>query len=341
MTYLKADRDPWFDNARIILVALVVFGHVLENYRFDSGLLFFFNNFLSLVRMPALIFLCGYFAKRWEREGYIFEVFKKLLFPYFVFQIIFHEYYSWLYGWDRDLRLLMPEYTLWFLLSLVSWNVLLVVFRGSKLLFPASLFLMLFSGSVSIIDNFASLQRTFVFLPFFLLGYFCPKDLVFRVRKRSIALPIVCFLFSGWCFYLTFDQPWFGRDMVLGYKPYLVMGLDISEGIFYRGVVFSLSILSILAFFMIIPEKVYFFTYLGRRTAYIYIFHGVLIKTLFYFGAKEFATGYGSVGLVFCIVVMLVIILGGDIFVRIMSPVVEGRLIQRDFWLRLRGKIPG
>src|SRR5690554_7783197 len=103
--------------------------------------------------------------------------------------------------------------TLWFLLSLVSWNVLLVVFRGSKLLFPASLFLMLFSGSVSIIDNFASLQRTFVFLPFFLLGYFCPKDLVFRVRKRSIALPIVCFLFSGWCFYLTFDQPWFGRDM--------------------------------------------------------------------------------------------------------------------------------
>jgi len=133
--FSQAERDPWFDNARIILVSLVVLGHILTVYRFDSDLVFFLNNFLSLVRMPALIFLCGYFAKRWEREGYVLGVFRKLVFPYFFFQVVFHEYYSWLYGHGSDLRFLMPEYTLWFLLSLASWNALFVIFRGSSLLF--------------------------------------------------------------------------------------------------------------------------------------------------------------------------------------------------------------
>ncbi len=60
-------RDPYLDNARFLLVSLVVLGHMLSPVRGEHELIYKFNNLLSLFRMPALIFVTGFFAKSYYK----------------------------------------------------------------------------------------------------------------------------------------------------------------------------------------------------------------------------------------------------------------------------------
>lgn len=67
---------------------------------------------------------------------------KKLILPYVFFQLIYSIFYYFLLSKDNlSIQLLDPEWSLWFLLSLFFWNVMLFIFakssRGSQL---ASLF---------------------------------------------------------------------------------------------------------------------------------------------------------------------------------------------------------
>ncbi|WP_078548759.1 hypothetical protein [Litchfieldia alkalitelluris] len=45
-------RDPYIDNARFILVTLVVFGHLISPYRNENEIVYVINNFLASFRMP-------------------------------------------------------------------------------------------------------------------------------------------------------------------------------------------------------------------------------------------------------------------------------------------------
>lgn len=84
-------RISFFDNARVILIFLVVFGHLISKYVKDEPFLANIYLFIYTFHMPAFILISGYFAKKINNAGYFEKLVKKHSFPmrFFKFFIVF------------------------------------------------------------------------------------------------------------------------------------------------------------------------------------------------------------------------------------------------------------
>ncbi|KFN92323.1 membrane protein [Tetragenococcus muriaticus PMC-11-5] len=81
-------RDPYFDNAKFLLMILVVFGHMMqpfiENEQWNHDLYYTIFSF----HMPAFIFISGFFAKSFDpqKRAPVATSFQKFIVPYIFFQ---------------------------------------------------------------------------------------------------------------------------------------------------------------------------------------------------------------------------------------------------------------
>jgi len=317
-------RDPYLDNARFLLVSLVVLGHMLSPVRGEHELIYQFNNFLSLFRMPALIFVTGFFAKSYYKEGYVEKIFVKLFIPYVTFQYLFGYYYSLLYdGRSFSVDFLFPQYTLWFLLALFIWNCLLFVFSRLKNPVFISLIIALLIGASERAGHYSALHRVFVFFPFFLMGFYATREHLDKIKSIFWAYGVL-FLVLGFLLLSFFVDNADSRNLVLGNRSYSRMGFSFSEGVFLRSFVIFLSVITMLSFLSIVPRKMTFFTKLGTRSAYIYILHGFLVRTLYEAGLRDWFSGYELLGAIFAITIFLIFVLSTKPVVNVTRFAIEG-----------------
>ena len=120
---MSEDRDAFFDNARFLLMAAVVFGHAIEPLTGQSRALAATYTWLYAFHMPLFVFIAGHFAHASLR---IRPLFTRLLLPYVLLQFAYtwfghvvHKTPEW------SLHLLTPDWILWFLLSLLWWRLFL------------------------------------------------------------------------------------------------------------------------------------------------------------------------------------------------------------------------
>ncbi len=78
--------------------------------------------------MPAFILVSGYFAKGIYEKGYIrFHITRKLIVPYVIFPInLFSLLLFPLQQRTFNVDFLNPHWSLWFLISLFCWNLMLL-----------------------------------------------------------------------------------------------------------------------------------------------------------------------------------------------------------------------
>ncbi|WP_223700490.1 acyltransferase family protein [Sutcliffiella deserti] len=273
-------RDSFFDNAKFILIFLVVFGHIISPYRTDHEWLVSIYHFIFIFHMPAFILLAGHFSTNFNKKGYYVKIFTRLLVPYIILQTIYTLFYSQLYlSSNYTLQYFTPRWAMWFLLSMIAWKILLPIFAKLKAIhsIPLAIALGIGIGFIEIPERFLSLDRTFYFFPFFLIGYYLTKtDFFERIKigtHRTLAASFLVLLFIG-------------IHLLLG-------GIDASS-ILYGTYTFSsaLDILSrtgiyigsflvTIAFFSLVPKQKYIFTGIGKRSFYVYILHGFIIKWFF------------------------------------------------------------
>ncbi|MFZ7944441.1 acyltransferase family protein, partial [Neobacillus sp. 19] len=67
---VTSKRSKYFDNAKFILIFLVVFGHLISPLKERDRILFTLYTVIFLFHMPAFIFISGYFAKGFRKKGY-------------------------------------------------------------------------------------------------------------------------------------------------------------------------------------------------------------------------------------------------------------------------------
>ena len=319
----KSRRDPYFDNARFILVVLVVVGHFITGLHKDHELFLFINNYLSLFRMPALIIISGYFAKKFHEDGYIAKITKRVLIPYLFCQVIFSYYYYHLY--DRPLfevDLFHPVYTLWFLLSLFCWHLLLFIFSGIKHSLIVALILGVGIGYIESAGHYFSISRTFVFFPFFLLGYHLKKEHFEWLKKPFHRWTgLIAGAMSALILYSVMNHK--TRSWILGRSSFEAMGYEDWYIGSYRLFFYILSLLAAYAFLVWIPKKQLFFTHMGQRTVYIYVLHGPVVKfiyTYYWNPPFEYLWQYLMVPLV---AVSLAFFLGSKPIQILMQPLLE------------------
>ena len=274
-------RTAYFDNAKFLLMVLVVFSHLLQPFIGDHKFYHDLYYFIFTFHMPAFVFLAGYFAKPLTKGSKVRDLVKKFLLPYVFFQLFYTVYY-WVIGLDASLniQLLNPQWALWFLLSMFFWQLSLVFFQKmtARKAILLSVLLSIFAGYLPFINQVLTLQRTFVFLPFFIIGFYFPKnEMQFlqgtRIKKISLVfLPIIYLfiaLFHGMNKYMVF-----GSKPYEDYLSYPLFGGPL------RGVFFVIGLLGIIGFLRLVPRQQLFFTKWGKNTLLVYLLQGIFIKGL-------------------------------------------------------------
>ncbi|HAQ07682.1 MAG TPA: acyltransferase [Bacillus bacterium] len=273
-------RDYYFDNAKFILIFFVVFGHLLRSFIEDSEMIYNIYKVIYSFHMPAFILVTGFFARGFNKKGYVWKIARKLILPYIIFQLIYSIFYYFLYSKSTfTVDPFNPHWSLWFLISLFSWNLMLIGFSRVK---PATGLLIAFAlglgvGYMEWVSNYLSLSRTFVFFPFFLLGYHLTKDNIRMLTQPAFKLSAIAAfvsIFALFYFNHDIDYKW-----LLGSKPYSVMEAASISSMFTRFGFYFLSLLMVFSFLTIVPKKQYFFTDLGKNTLYVYLLHGFFVRT--------------------------------------------------------------
>lgn len=272
-------RNNYFDNAKFILILLVVFGHSITSLKSDHHLVSSLYTFIFIFHMPAFILISGYFSKHFNKPGYAKKLFKKTIIPYLIFQTIY-SYFYYVTGYEKSFsfRLLSPHWTLWFLISLLCWKLMIIYFsRLGKLGFPIAIFIGICAGWFDEIGEFLSISRTLVFFPVFYLGYLLKKEHFAAIRQMKIKWLSVSALIGVFaiCYFIFPDdiQKW-----LLNSSSYGTLGTSSWQGSLIRLFLYGLTLLTTFTFLSLVPGKRLAFTSLGEKTLYIYLLHGFIVK---------------------------------------------------------------
>lgn len=265
-------RDPFFDNAKFLLIILLVFGHLpLTDDAGRATIRWVFS-----FHMPLFVFISGYFTritdtnKYWQgvlkfAETYVVFSFIQLLIPTLLGKHI---------GFSA---LIHPRWTLWYLLSLIWWRIMLYYIPSSirnnhKLLIAASVVLCLAAGWVPL-NSQLSFQRTFAFLPFFTMGYVAGANKL-KIEKQMPVLAALFALALAWCvLYFTGVKPYFlGRENYMSLTHYLPV-INFA----WRAVWLVVATVMSYCFLCIVPQKEYRWTHFGELTLFIYLYHAIIL----------------------------------------------------------------
>ncbi|MCE4955694.1 acyltransferase family protein [Macrococcoides caseolyticum] len=324
---MTKERDHYFDNARFLLIVLVVFGHLLRSFIHESHLLKALYMFIYSFHMPAFVLISGYFAKGIHKPGYIMKVTKKLLVPYIIFQSFYAFYYYFIDDVETvDLNPFDPQWAMWFLLSLFSWQLMLFVIKDVNpwVAIISAFIVGIAVGYFEFINNTLSLSRTFVFFPLFLIGYYAqPEQFIYIRDKRYVPISIAM-LIIVFSFYLITD---FNFEWLFGSKPYVKLEhstSDVYSGL-KRAVIYFIILISTASFLNVVPNRQLPLTYIGTRTMFIYLLHGLFIGLFRANQWDNYFNDHIASILIFMVLVTIVLVytLSMNATKKIASPVVE------------------
>lgn len=274
MTKLK--RTAYFDNAKVLLIFLVVFGHMLQPSTEGSAILSTLYMWIYTFHMPAFILLSGLFAKGAGNLDYLIQMAKKILLPYVLFQAIYAGFY-WLMGKEAWRGFIEPQWSLWFLLSLFSWHMLLILFKKLPAVIGISIALLIgvSVGYLSEIGSTLSLSRTFVFFPFFLIGYWSSEKQFMRLKTTVVRYTGIVIMAAVAIFIYT--APEINTGWLLASKSYADLGMPVWGGL-GRLLVYTIALLMSVSVLAWMPRRVLLITPIGQTTLYIYLLHGFFIQ---------------------------------------------------------------
>lgn len=320
-------REAYYDNAKFFLIFFVVFGHLIQSYIQEDKFIYTIYTTIYTFHMPAFILISGFFAKGIHKKGYVKKISKKLIIPYLIFQGIYSVYYNFIHENDGIvLDPFIPQWSLWFLMSLFCWNLMLFVFTKWKA--SISLFITVALGVIvgyfDEINSFLSLSRTFVFFPFFLIGYYLKKEhfeKVNAVKFKYLSLVILLSIFVAVYLLPDFEYKW-----LFGSKPYGELdetGLD--AGMIRLGV-YAVTALATLSFLALVPRKHYFFTKWGTSSLYVYLLHGFFVKYFRNSGLEGVLSESEQIIVLLLLSILLIAFLSSKFIRKIAQPLIELRL---------------
>lgn len=278
MKQLEKQRDYLFDNYKALLILLVVMGHFIEPCAGNTAFLHTVKWLIVSFHMPAFIFISGYFSKK---ELPFPVILRKLAVPYVIYEIIYYLFYTFVMQKETGLYLLYPKFSLWYLLALFVWRAVTPYVKRIPhyMLFTIASGLLI--GCSDMKDNFLSLPRILYFYPFFLAGMHFNRDIVTKLRSRSVRVLSACAAAAATAFFaLSPVCHALSPKIFYGRYNYAYLGQEIPAGILTRCICYAVGFLMTLAVMALVSEKKTFFSYLGTRTMAIYLFHGLTYSYL-------------------------------------------------------------
>lgn len=264
-------RDLRIDNAKGVLILLVVLGHLLEfSAGWSTSLFSLLLTGIYMFHMPAFVFLSGMTAKT---DGLGRRV-ANLLVILVAFQVI---YVGLLVAKDGEFAgsLSQPYWLLWFLLSMVWWMILLPVIKRVPYSLAISIAIALVAGLVPWAGYPLSIARTLAFLPFFVAGVLYGEQiwnfLTIRNQGRLLALCAVVAL-AFFLNYYSVRNAWF-----YGSYRFDQLGVDALSGVLIRGGLIAAAAVAAMSVFVMTPKVKTFITKAGRNSLSVFLLHGLFV----------------------------------------------------------------
>lgn len=264
-------RNNLIDNAKGILIFLVVFGHFLEAVNgWGNPYLRTLLSGIYLLHMPAFIFLTGITAKQ-DRLGMRVTNIAVLL---VMFQFAYVAPLTIVDG-RYPVNALQPYWHLWFLLSLLWWMLCLPLMARVPAAFGISIIIAIVAGLYPRDGYSLSMLRTFTFLPFFLGGHLYGNRILVALGTyapyKLWAVPVLGMAAAAISF-LNLEEQW-----LYGSFTYVQLSIDVVTGAMIRTTLLFLSFASVFAFLALMSSKHCFLSAIGQRSLAVFVLHGAVV----------------------------------------------------------------
>ncbi|WP_151737795.1 acyltransferase family protein [Paenibacillus tengchongensis] len=322
---LETRGETFFLNLRFMLIVTVFVGNVIEPLIGQmSGLHSLFVWIFSF-HMPLFVLVTGYFAKRSLTGAAGRKVLLQIGLQYLIFQSLYSALDVSLFHADNiHHSFFAPYLLLWFLASHLFWRLLMLgMARWSvwtKLAFAIAAGMAV--GYLQLDGVWFSISRTFVYLPFFVIGYhfnFALFEKIYHkyVRIAAAAVSAVLLVTLGSVFQ-GIPLGWLYGNMTF----MQVEALEWYAGA-YRLAMYGLQFAASLAFLGWVPYRFSRMTDLGRRTLYVFLLHGFIVRLAVVSGIYTYISGAAGAVLVVLSAVVFTVLLAQPAVKRLLHPLVE------------------
>lgn len=290
-------RDPFFDNAKFLLIVLVVIGHnwfpLIDHSRSVKAAYMVVYAF----HMPAFILLSGYFSRGFQaRPEQVHKLIKTVLVPYLIFQLAYLVVVAKTDGTPVKIDLTYPSYLCWFLAALFVWRITTPLWRAIAHPVPVAVAVSIAAGLTNATLAFA-IARDLQFLPWFVVGLeMKPEHFAWLrrtpVRVCSLVVAIVAlptsYLLAPRANVAWLDMEWGISDLHVGTLEYLAIRLAL----------FVVSGALVVTALSLTPGRRLWFTALGAVTMYPYLLHGMVVKVAEWSGVHSKVASSGPIAVV-------------------------------------------
>ena len=346
-----------WDNARFILILLVVVAHMVSTVRMQTSFGWGFYVFIYLFHMPAMIGLAGLFSKADATPKTVRST-AQLLITWLVWEVIWALIHFFVNGQGLpESWLVAPAWSLWFLVTLATMRILLpfIVRLRHPLLF--SILLALVAGLSPSIGTQFSASRTLCFMPFFVAGWLVTnrgwlRGQWFERPDRStkliaagllgvVALAVAVLAplrdlwrIDTWIVWRD-DYAWlFGDAPIMGWAPTEWWAIALG-GTGVRLALIVVAFAMTIALLLLVPRGHSIITVWGTRTLYVYLLHGLIVQLLRGTGAVAWFSEFGEGGVLMLIGlgIAITLVLSMTWVTKVFRPVIEPKfdlLFEKD-----------
>lgn len=115
---METTRNVYFDNLKGFLILLVIIGHTLEPLIDKFLNLRALYIFIYLFHIPMFVFISGFFSHKKSNIG-------KFLLYFIIFEWVYRLLFWGLFNQNVLTNPTTPTWIMWFLSSLITWQILL------------------------------------------------------------------------------------------------------------------------------------------------------------------------------------------------------------------------
>lgn len=290
-------RDPWFDNAKMALVLLVVVGHAWTLLPFNAVTTYLYD-FLYAWHVPAFVFVTGYLSRSFAyTRTRMWQLVRTVVVPYIVFECAIALFRVHVGGEQLEDLFKDPHWPMWYLSALFFWRLATPVFKAvpAPVAIGVAVLISLVAGAYA--GDTLDLARVSGLLPFFVLGLHATQDNLERLRTPRVRTAAVL-VFLAIAVLATWTDELASTEWLYYRSNYGELDVSDTRAVLTRAALLVIGCLGAFAFYALVPRVRGWFTGLGAATLVVYLFHGFVVKGLAYAGYPSWAEDHYPVALV-------------------------------------------
>jgi fucose 4-O-acetylase-like acetyltransferase len=314
-------RVAAIDNARFVLIGLVVLGHAIQPMTTTQWVESAYA-WLYLFHMPAFVLLCGLViadpAMTTERAS---KVFAGLIVPFVLFDLLYRGFAvvrtEQVEVFFRNPT--VPTWSMWFLLALAAWRMLAPLVAALRWPVVMVTLLALALSALGPLPRDFSVGRIIMLLPFFAAGLMLTGASFDKVPPRRWRLAAVAVLTAAvpfaWLVATRLDRDyllWTGRADRDGWDDLLV-----------QSVLYVAAAAMVAAVLVLVPRRTFRWTHRGERSLYVYLLHIPILIVLRSWLTESELPVPALVAIAVGAAVVVTFVLSSDLVHRLTRPLVQ------------------